>query len=235
MTPKKQQGAGASGPGHNATELQQKSLVFEHVRRRIAHNAKIKAAQDAKKEDGLKAKADLQQYGIKLKDLDFLIDAMQAEDQKIVADRFKVHGMMLSWVNIVPGFQSDLFNDRMPQRERIERSGELAGYRKDPRESGYDKASDENQWWIAAYDRARKIDMDNLADAISNAEKDRQAGKKNLLKANKAGAKPNGDTPADKAKAKPPKPTSSKAQALEGEQTNAEKEGERQARADFLN
>lgn len=230
---KKPQGAGDPGPDHNATELQKKSLVFYHARKRIAHNAAIKEVQDAKKEDGLKAKADLEQYGIKLKDVDFLIEAMQAEDQKVVEGRFKIHGMMLSWLNIAPGFQPDMFNDRMPQRERIENSGELAGYRNAVRESGYDKASDENQWWLAGYDRARKLDMDNLADALEKAEKSRQAGKTNLLKKNKAGAKIEGDTPPEPKKTPPKPPKGAKAAALAGEQTNADKEGERQTKADF--
>lgn len=232
MAPKKQ-GAGEPGPGHNATELQKKSLVFYHARKRIAHNVAIKEAQDAKKEDGLKAKADLEQYGIKLKDVDFLIGAMQAEDEKVVADRFNIHGMFLSWLNIAPGFQPDLFKDRATHRERTESAGELAGWRNAPRESGYAKDSEENQWWLAAYDRARKMDMENLADALETAQKTRQAGKTSLLKKNKAGAQPEGDTPPEPKKKAPPTPKGAKAAALAEEKTNADKEGERQTKADF--
>lgn len=145
------------------TENEKKSLFFHHLRKRSAHNGKIKAAQNAKKTDGKTAQAD----GIVLGDLDFAIKSMDADDKVTVTDRFVAHGQVLSWLHIIPGFQSDLLRDRAPAIDRIENQGELAGLAAKDRGSEYPEGSDEDEAWLRGYDRGQKIMRDNLETAMT--------------------------------------------------------------------
>lgn len=150
------------GDNSQLTEDDKKALWFHHLRIRIADNAKVAEAQAAKKANGKTAQAD----DIVLGDLDFAIKAISADDKATVTDRFVDQGKVLSWLNIIPGFQSDLLRDRAPALERIEGEGELAGLAgKDP-ESGYDKGSDEDTAWLRGWDKGQKFMRDNLQAAM---------------------------------------------------------------------
>lgn len=162
--------------GHNSqlSETDKKALFFHHLRIRMGHDAKVKEANADKKAAGKLAQAD----NIVLGDLDYAIKAISADDKATVTDRFLAHGEVLSWLNVIPGFQSDLLRDRAPAIERIEGEGELAGLAgKDP-ESGYDKGSDEDAAWMRGWDKGQKFMRDNLQSAMEkrNAEADRDHG-----------------------------------------------------------
>lgn len=162
--------------GHNSqlTENERKALFFHHLRKRTGHNGQLAQINAAKKADGKLAQAD----GIVLGDLDYAIKAINADDKATVTDRFLAHGEVLSWLNLTPGFQSDLLRDRAPAIERIEGEGELAGLAgKDP-ESSYDKGSDEDQAWLRGWHRGQAIMRDNLKNAMEkiNADADREEG-----------------------------------------------------------
>lgn len=150
------------GDNSKLTENERKSLFFHHLRKRMAHNAGLAEVNAAKKADGKTAQAD----GIVLGDLDYAIKAINADDKATVTDRFLAHGEVLSWLNLTPGFQSDLLRDRAPAIERIEGEGELAGLAgKDP-ESSYDKGSDEDQAWQRGWNKGQQIMRDNLQSAM---------------------------------------------------------------------
>lgn len=145
----------APAQGHNSGELtegQRKALFFHHLRKRMVHNVAIKEAQDAKKDDGKLAQAD----HVVLGDLDYAIKAITADDKKTVTDRFIAEGEILTWLGLSSGFQSDMFRDRAPAIERIEKEGELAGYAAKDRTSGYGPGSDEDNRWLNAYDSAQE-------------------------------------------------------------------------------
>lgn len=161
--------------GHNSnlTEAERKALFFHHLRKRMAHNANLAEVNAAKKADGKLAQAD----NIVLGDLDYAIKAINADDKATVTDRFLAHGEVLSWLNLTPGFQSDLLRDRAPAIERIEGDGELAGLAgKDP-ESPYDDGSDEDQAWLRGWHKGQQIMRDNLQSAMEkiNAQSDDDA------------------------------------------------------------
>lgn len=163
--------------GHNSGELtegQRKALFFDHLRKRMAHNARIKEHQDAKKEDGKIAQAD----GMVLGDLDYAIKALVADDKKTVTDRFVAEGEILSWLGLSSGFQADMFRDRAPAIEKIEKAGEIGGYAAKERVSGYAEKSDEDIRWLASYDAAQR---QMQADLLVAMEK-RNAAKDELIK-----------------------------------------------------
>lgn len=234
--------AAKAGDNRKAEE-QRKVLFFTHVEKRMAIDAKIsELREDRKKATGL-AKAD----GIKSKRLDKAIAGMTCQDEQAFLDEYVADGEVLEWLGMFPGFQADMFKDRMPSDERVERAGALAGYANQPRESGYAADSKETQIWLKAYDRAAKSRADNLADAMEAAEKARQKGtaatKKKAAKS-KAGAPLNGETPDDAKQAanqngqlkenppRPPKPGEANARP-DDDKTNAEREQERQDAAAF--
>lgn len=162
--------------GHNSelTEAERKALFFHHLRKRMGHNGQLAQVNAAKKADGKLAQAD----EIVLGDLDYAIKAINADDKATVTDRFVAHGEVLSWLNVIPGFQSDLLRDRAPVIERIEGEGELAGLAgKDP-ESGYDKGSDEDTAWLKGWDKGQQFMRDNLVSAMEkrNSEADEDHG-----------------------------------------------------------
>jgi hypothetical protein len=157
--------------GHNSgelTEAERKALFFHHLRKRMAHNAELAELNAAKKADGKTAQAD----GMVLGDLDYAIKAIGADDKKTVTDRFVAEGEILSWLGLSSGFQSDMFRDRAPAIERIEKEGELAGYAATERLSGYAEGSDEDTRWLAAYDGAQAKMLADLETAMlkRNAE-----------------------------------------------------------------
>ncbi|TPN90008.1 hypothetical protein [Mesorhizobium sp. B1-1-5] len=183
--------AAPAGEGHNSKELtenERKSLFFHHLRKRMAHNANIAEAGAAKKADGKTAQAD----GLVLGDIDYAIKAIGADDKKTVTDRFVAEGEILSWLGLSSGFQSDMFRDRAPAVEKIERAGELAGLAALGRTSGYATGSDEDTRWLDAYDRGQATVRDNFEAAMLK----RNAAKDELIK----GAD-NGDDPFDDADA----------------------------------
>lgn len=145
--------------GHNSqTEDQKKFLFFTHMRKRMAHNSIIEAATKSKNLDAKTAKAD----GVEIGHLDFAIKALSAEDSKTISDRFMAEGEILSWLEVIPGFQSDLLRDRAPAAEKIEGQGYLAGLAGKERSSGYESGSDENNLWLNGYDNGQKFMQDQL-------------------------------------------------------------------------
>ncbi|NNV20561.1 hypothetical protein EHE22_09000 [Ochrobactrum pseudogrignonense] len=152
--------------GHNSqlSETDKKALFFHHLRIRMGHDAKVKEANAEKKAAGKLAQAD----NVVLGDLDYAIKAIGAEDKGTVTDRFLAHGEVLSWLNVIPGFQSDLLRDRAPAIERIEGEGELAGLAGKDADSGYDKGSDEDTAWLRGWDKGQKFMRDNLQAAMEN-------------------------------------------------------------------
>jgi hypothetical protein len=166
--------------GHNSgelTELEEQALFFECVRKDMAHQAKIKALQDARKADRKIA----QSYKIVLADMDYAIRAMTAEDKGTITARHLQQSKINFWLGLTSGYQSDLFIDRAPGLERIEKEGERAGFLAAERVSPFEKMSDEDQAWLRGYDRAQAIVRDNLEAAMlkRNAEK---AAKDELIK-----------------------------------------------------
>lgn len=162
----------AAGEGHNSKELtedERKSLFFHHLRKRMAHNAELADVNAAKKADGKTAQAD----GLVLGDIDYAIKALNADDKKTITDRFVAEGEILQWLGLSTGFQSDMFRDRAPAIEKIQKAGELAGLAALERSSGYGPGSDEDTQWLAGYDRGQAIVRDNLQAAMEkrNAEK----------------------------------------------------------------
>lgn len=161
-----------SKTGHNSGELndaERKALFFHHLRKRMAHNASLAEINADKKEDGKLAQAD----GIVLGNLDYAIKALSAEEKTTITNSYVEHGEILTWLGLSSGFQSDMFRDRAPAIEKIERAGELAGYAAKERASGYEGKSDEDIRWLAAYDAAQAKMRDDLKAAMEkrNAEK----------------------------------------------------------------
>jgi ribosome modulation factor len=158
--------------GHNSgqlTEDERKSLFFSHVRKRMAIDAKIKTLRTERKEDGAAA----QSFGIVLKDMDFAIEAMQADDKAKISDRYLSHGEILNWLGLVTGFQADLLRDRAPALDRIENDGQVAGLAgKSEGQSGYPAKSDEDTAWRKGHREGQRIMRDNLKAAMDkkNAE-----------------------------------------------------------------
>lgn len=184
----------ANDVGHNSrelTEAEEKALFFHHVRKDIAHQAAIKAAQDARKPDRKMAQAD----GFALSDLDYAIKAMNAEDKVTITDRYGMHGKVLHWLGLLPGYQSDFFADRAPAIERIEKQGELAGLAAGERESGYEKGCEEDLVWLRGYDAGQAIVRDNLESAMTK----RNADKAETAELIKGGADPDFEDPFDAA------------------------------------
>lgn len=162
--------------GHNSgelTELEEKALFMECVRKDIAHQAKIKELQDARKADRKIA----QSYKIVLADMDYAIRAMNAEDKGVITARHLQQSKINFWLGLSSGYQSDLFVDRAPGLERIEKDGETAGFLAADRTSGYEKMSDEDQAWLRGYDRAQDVRKENLQSAMEkiNAANDDRA------------------------------------------------------------
>jgi len=154
-----------STTGHNSkelTETERKALFFHHMRKRIAHNAVIEEANAAKKADAKLAQADKIVVG----DLDYAIRTLNAEDRLTITDRFLAHGEVLTWLNVIPGFQSDLLRDRAPAIERIEGEGELAALAGKDAISPYDKGSNEVLAWLRGWDKGQGIMRDNLQSAM---------------------------------------------------------------------
>lgn len=155
----------ATPAGHNSqalTENERKSLFFHHMRKRLAHNTDIAELNALKKADGRTAQAD----GIILGDLDYAIKALNADDKVTVTDRYIAHGEVLSWLNLVPGFQTDLLRDRAPAIERIQGEGELAGLAGKDALSPYDVGSNEDLAWLAGWSHGQAIMRDNLQNAM---------------------------------------------------------------------
>lgn len=229
-------------------ENERKALFFHHARKRMAHDAELDQIKNDRKLDGKLAQAD----GFVLDDIDYAIRAMNAEDKSTISDSYVRHGEILEWLGMIPSFQPDMFRDRMPAVERREKQGELAGLANKPRESGFAKGGEDDQAWLRGFDRGQATFNQNIGPAMERAEKERQAGKTNLIKrrgrppknASAAGQPIEGETPdeakaAEKAKAQPPKPPKPDKASKpadpqsEDEMTNKEREALKQARAMF--
>lgn len=158
--------------GHNSqlTENERKALFFHHMRKRMAHNSDLAEINSIKKADGKIAQAD----GIVLGDLDYAIKAIDADDKGTVTDRFLAHGEVLAWLNLTPGFQSDLLRDRAPAIERIEGEGELAGLAGKDAKSPHDNGSNEDAAWLRGWERGQKIMLDNLQAAMEKINSENQ-------------------------------------------------------------
>lgn len=156
--------------GHNSklTENERKALFFHHMRKRLAHNTQAGEVASAKKADGKTAQAD----GVVLGDLDYAIKALNADDKGTVTDRYIAHGEVLTWLNLVPGFQTDLLRDRAPAVERIEGEGELAGLAGKNPESPHDNGSNEDAAWLRGWERGQAIMRDNLQSAMDKVNSD---------------------------------------------------------------
>ena len=111
--------------GHNSklTDDEKKALFFHHVRKEIDIAAQIKELQNIRKSQRKTAQAD----GITLAKLDFAIKAMAAEEKENVVDAETNRLEVLSWLNLAPGFQADLFEDTAPALDRIKKDVERAG------------------------------------------------------------------------------------------------------------
>lgn len=156
--------------GHNSklTENERKALFFHHMRKRMAHNHDLAEINSVKKADGKTAQAD----GIVLGDLDYAIKALNADDKATVTDRYLSQGEVLTWLNLVPGFQTDLLRDRAPAIDRIEGEGELAGLAgKDPK-SPHEQGSNEDAAWLRGWDKGQAIMRDNLQSAMEKINAD---------------------------------------------------------------
>jgi ribosome modulation factor len=152
--------------GHNSrdlTENERKSLFFHHLRKRSAHNTIIAAANAEKKADAKLAQHD----EIVIGDLDYAIKAIGADEKVTVTDRYFAQGEVLSWLNLVPGFQPDLLRDRAPAIERIEGEGELAGLAGKDAKSPYDLGSNEDLAWLRGWSNGQAIMRDNLESAMN--------------------------------------------------------------------
>lgn len=145
------------------TELEEKALFFDCVRKDIAHQAKIKELQDARKADRKIA----QSYNIVLADMDYAIRAMTAEDKGTITARHLQQSKINFWLGLTSGYQSDIFTDRAPAIERIEKEGERAGFLAEERPGPYAKGSDEAAAWGRGYDRAQAVMRDNLENAMT--------------------------------------------------------------------
>lgn len=230
--------AAKAGDNRKAEELR-RLLFFDHVGAIMNIDAQI-AAQEAKvkaiRGDRKKAIGLAKSHGIMAKTIEFAIEAQTAQDPKAFVDGFIHNGEILEWCGLFPGFQADLFADRMPHDERIQKAGELAGYTNRPRESGYAPDSPEAQTWLKAYDSAQKSRNENLAEALeaANAPAPAVKGRGGRKPKAKAGQPLDGETPDDAKQAanddKPATPTPPKP---DDDKTNAEKEAERQAAAGF--
>lgn len=178
--------ADAAGEGHNSgefTEGERKALFFHHLRKRMAHNADLSKVNAAKKADGKTAQAD----GLVLGDIDYAIKALNADDKKTVTDRFVAEGEILAWLGLSTGFQSDMFRDRAPAVEKIQKAGELAGLAALERSSGYGPGSDEDTNWLAGYDKGQAIVRDNLEAAMLKRNADKaEAAKDELIQGHDA-------------------------------------------------
>lgn len=223
-------------------ELLRRIAFFDDVGNVMNIEGKIASAKarvtelnnDRKKAIGL-AKS----RGHKAETIGFAIAAQTAKDPKAFVDKYVHNGEVLEWCGLFPGFQPDLFADRAPQDERLQKAGELAGLTSRERSSGYAPGSQEDQAWLAAYDAAAKERTEFLAEALEAAAAPSAPaaakGRGGRPPKVKAGAPLNGETP-DSAKAaanddkpKPPKPPAADEDGL----TNSEKEAKRQAEAAF--
>ena len=150
--------------GHNSTlsENEKIALFFHHLRKRQAHNAVIAEANAAKKADAKLAKNDKQDIG----QLDFAIKTINSNDKAASADQFFQHGEILTWLNVIPGFQADLLRDLAPAMERIEGEGKLAGLAAKDAVSPYAAGSDEDLVWLRGWDSGQAIMRDNLESAM---------------------------------------------------------------------
>lgn len=241
MAPRGKQAA----PGDNSadmTENEEMALFFKHARKRMAIDAKIKILKDERKDAGKVAQID----GIKLKSLDYAIEALTADDKRKVSDRFHEHGKILGWLGYLPeGTQLDLLKDRLPAMEKIKMAGRSAGLLGTDRVSGFQPASNEDNEWLAGYDEGQAIVRDNLKSAMEKANAKSKAGTTELLRTNKADSQPGKEKQDDAdlappaghhwegegetrvaVKDEPPRPRGKKATAIAGEKTNAEKAAE---------
>lgn len=160
--------------GHNSGQLdenERKALFFDHVRKRMSIDAKIKALRTERKEAG----AEAQSFGLVLQDMDFAIKAMEADDKTKISDRYLSHGEILGWLGLVAGFQADLLRDRAPAMERIENDGQIAGLAALKRVSGYAPKSDEDQAWKRGHDTGQKIMRENLEAAMTKRNEEKKA------------------------------------------------------------
>lgn len=154
----------ATGEGHNSglTEDERKALFFHHLRKRMDCDDRLAEIRDERKAAGKTAQAD----GMVLGDLDYAIKALEADEKATITDRFMAQGEILAWLGLTPGFQTDMFRDRAPAVERIEKQGELAGLAAKDRESGYAQGCDEDQAWLRGYDNGQRIVRENLQAAM---------------------------------------------------------------------
>lgn len=140
--------------GHNSlTDKEKKALFFHHLRKRMSHNAKLAEINTDKKSDGKLAQAD----GLVLGDLDYAIKTINAEDKEIVANGYMAHGEILSWLNVIHGFQPDLFVNRAPVLDRIKNEGELAGLAGKDGVSPYDKGSTDDKTWLEGWREGQNV------------------------------------------------------------------------------
>ena len=144
------------------TDGERKALAFHHLRATMAKKAVLDAAREGYKTARKQAKAD----GMVLADLDFMIRCSEIEDEGIVTDEIKRKTEIASWFNLPVLFQPDLFADRMDAQERITGEGEIAGLAGKNGESPYEKASQEDGWWLAGWRKGQDAMLKDFASAM---------------------------------------------------------------------
>jgi len=223
-------------------EDEAKSLLFYHMQKRRSHNEAIEEIQRERKKDALKARI----HGLAVDELDFAIKEYETADTALPRAKYIKRGQILVRLGLITEFDPEtLLADREPADERRQRQGEIAGGLGVERDSPFAPDSEDTQNWLIGYDRGRRIFLDNIADAMENADKAAvKSGDATKKKATKGGEPLDGDLPPEaqaKAPDKPaleaPKKPKGKKPAKPGDEndgkTNAEIEAERQSGAAF--
>ncbi|QHJ77069.1 MAG: hypothetical protein [Bacteriophage sp.] len=149
--------------GHNSklTDDEKKALFFHHVRKEIDIAAQIKELQNIRKSQRKTAQAD----GITLAKLDFAIKAMAAEEKENVVDAETNRLEVLSWLNLAPGFQADLFEDTAPALDRVKKDGERAGLLGKDGKSQYLEGTEEDTAWLEGWRNGQAVLAKNFESA----------------------------------------------------------------------
>ena len=145
------------------TDHEEAALKMHHLRRRMAHKAKIAAVQAEMKTDANLCKAD----GIPVALIDFGIKALSAEDKTTPIQKLMDQGKMLETLCLIPAWNGDLLADRSTKEERIFAEGKMKGMAAVDKVSGYAAGSADDKTWRSGYEEGQRIMLEDLPRAMA--------------------------------------------------------------------
>lgn len=143
-------------------DAENQALFFHHAQKESDWQERRKELDVERRELKKNGKND----GVDWKLVEFAIKARKNENRDKVISQYSGEAQVLEWLGYPIGHQTDLFADRSPKLEQVEREGKREGLLAGSKESGYGPNSPEDVAYKQGYASGQAILANNLQSAM---------------------------------------------------------------------